>query len=163
MIDHSSSRLGTAVSLLIAVCLVLSVLAGDGKHARGRLTGPVIVTPHDSSHASLDARVSGTFSHIGRVSSTFHTEVELDSNGDPVPIPPSIGTINVPGGGTLDFTFKWTSIEVAPNVFDVAGPFSILKGDGLLAGVNWHGEYRARLDLNSRSVVIDGAGLLIRK
>jgi hypothetical protein len=162
MIVHSSSRMGTAVSLLIAGCLVLSVLAGGGKHARGRLTGPVLVTPHDASHASLDAEVSGTFSHIGRVSSTFHTEVELDSNGNPIPIPPSTGTINVPGGGTLAFTFKWTSIEVAPNVFDVAGPFSTTGGDGLLAGVNWQGEYHARLDLNSRSVVIDGAGLLIR-
>jgi hypothetical protein len=131
-------------------------LAGaNGVWAQSVFTGSL-------GHHRLDAEVSGTFSHIGRVSSTFHTEVELDSNGNPFPIPPSTGTINVPGGGTLAFTFKWTSIEVAPNVFDVAGPFLTTGGDGRLAGVNWQGEYQARLDLNSRSVVIDGAGLLIR-
>lgn len=162
MKDHRSSRTATAVSLLIAVCLVLSAFAGDGKHARGRLTGPVLVTTHDANHASLDANVSGTFSHIGRVFSTFHTEVELDSSGNLVPIPPSTGTINVPGGGTVAFTFKWNSIEVAPDVFDVAGPFWTTGGDGLLEGVNWQGDYRARLDLDRGTVVIDGAGLLIR-
>jgi hypothetical protein len=54
-------------------------------------------------------------------------------------------------------------VEVAPNVFDVSGPFTTTGGEGLLAGVTWEGEYRATLDLNRSAVVIDGAGMLGRK
>lgn len=150
-------------SLLLAASMVITVFAAAAKFAEGRLSGPVTVTPQDATHATLDAEVTGTFKHIGRVHSTFTTQVELDANGIPVPIPPSTGTIVTPGGGTLSFTFKWNSVEVAPNVFRVTGPFTTTGGDGLLSGVTWNGEYQATLDLNKAAVVIDGAGMLERK
>lgn len=151
-----------AAGLLLAAALAVSVLAATAKFAQGRLSGPVSLVTQDDTHATLHAEVTGTFKHLGRVSSSFATQVTLDANGRPVPVPPSLGTIEVPRGGKLSFTFKWSSVEVAPNVFEVTGPFTTTGGDGLLSGVTWQGEYRAILDLNNGAVVIDGAGMLDR-
>jgi hypothetical protein len=156
------ARTAMLASLLLAASMLVSVLAATAKHAQGRLSGPVTLTAHDDAHAELRAEVTGTFKHLGRVSSTFTTQVELDPDGNPVPIPPSTGTIETPGGGTLSFTFKWKSVEVAPNIFEVTGPFTTTGGSGLLSGVTWNGEYQAILDLNKGAVVIDGAGMLER-
>lgn len=156
-------RIRALVLAAAALSLITTALAAGGKHVQGRLAGPFILTEHSAAQASVDAKVSGKFTHLGRVESTFHTDVELDEDGNLVPVPPSTGMLRTPGGSTLSFTFKWKSEEVAPNVFAVAGPFETTGGTGLLAGTRWTGDYRARLDLNTRLVVIDGAGTLTRK
>ncbi len=146
---------------LVILGMVTLALAASTITGHGSFDGTVQIAIADPGPVILDIDATGNITHLGKCQLHLHTEADF-STGQPVPIPPSTGTITAANGDTLSFTLRWTTNQLDPGVFDTSGPFTITGGTGRYAGATGGGNYHGIVDLNNQEVSADITGELNR-
>jgi hypothetical protein len=128
--------------------------------ASGELSGGVTLAHLGGTLLDLQIDVSGEVTHLGKSRAHLHTIADF-SGPLPTPIPPSTGVITAANGDTISFKLKWTIEEVAPGVFNTAGPFEITGGTGRFAGASGEGDYTGRVDVGALKASANVTGEIV--